>query len=513
MTVIKEESRNLSIREALDYGVGFAERGKYANAEALFRGVLIHEPQNFEAFERLGSVLFEQRQFYEALYWFWRGIKVARRQPLALTNYGLTLAQLGHADEGLPYLQRAAAICEQGASEPVKALVWNNLGNTLERLGKFKEALPALDKGIKYDPVGPFPRYNRGIVLIRLGRYEEAVTSLNEALKFHHQQPIPNNHEIADVHYNRGMALLTLGDLKNGFADYEYRLQTSENQDHNFGFPPEKKWNGEELGDTPLLIIGEQGLGDNIQFLRFLPEALKRAPNLTLAVHSAVAPMVREQWPNVPLLPAKTEIPHDQIGRWCAMMSLPHALGIERESDLPMPWFPALDPARVNALLSEGNHGGLRVGVCWAGNFNHKNDHNRSIPLDLLHRLFETGCQFVSIQQLRPGEEAPFSKLKETYGIETHDLTDMRDTAAIIAGCDLVISADSAMAHLSGSIGRPTWVLIPAQNTDWRWQLHRKDSPWYPSMRLWRQERGKGWGPVIDAMADWLRALRQEEAA
>lgn len=511
---MKEEIRDLSIGEALDLGAQFMRAGSFENAATMFRGVLAHEPNNFEAVERLGSSLFEQGRHCEAFYWFWRGRELDRRHPLALTNYGLTVSQLGHPEKGLSDLERAAAIAERSAAPHVRALVWNNLGNTLERLGRYKDALVALDKGIACNPEDAFPQYNRGIVMIRLGRHEEAIESFDRCLALHALNLRPRPGEIADARYNRGMARLALGDLKGGFEDYEYRLTTTENKEPNFGFPPDKKWKGEALPDTPLLIIGEQGLGDTIQFLRFIPEARRRARKLTLSVQSAIAPMVRQEWPDIPLLPAKTTIAHDQIGRWAPLMSLPHLLGIGKESELPPPWFPPLDDARFDRFMLElPSLSPLRVGVCWAGNFHHQNDANRSVPIDVFARIFDLPFDFISLQQLRPGEIEQFAELRQKHAnLAAFDLADLQDTAVIAASCNLVISADTAVAHLAASIGRPTWVLIPAQNTDWRWQLNRNDSPWYPSARLWRQERGKGWAPLVSAIVKELHQIAVQRA-
>ena len=505
----ESQSLELTIEQALDLGIQFMHAGNYPSAITMFRGVLVHDPEHFEAIERLGSALFEASQYHEAFFLFWRGREIDRKHPMALTNYGLTLAQLGQAEKGLPDLERAAVIAERGVDRHVRALVWNNLGNTLERLGKYKDALHALDKGIANAPEDPFPWYNRGIVMLRLGRHGEAIDSLENAIARHAKNAQAKANEVADCHYNRGMARLALGDLKGGFADYEYRLTTSENENPSFGFPADKKWQGEELGETPLLIVAEQGLGDTIQFLRFIPEALRRAPNLMLAVQTALAPMVKACWPDLPLVPARAEIQHDKIGRWAGLMSLPYLFGTSSDKQLPPPWVPMLDHGRV--ALSDA---GFKAGVCWAGNFRHKNDQNRSVPLDIFARVFDAPCRFYSLQQLRPGEERPFAELRATYeNLWAAELTDLRDTAAIIAHCDLVISADTAVAHLAASIGVPTWILIPAQNTDWRWQLERTDSPWYPSATLWRQKRGEGWDDVIQAIRRSLTALAAGERA
>jgi tetratricopeptide (TPR) repeat protein len=508
-----EESKTLSIGEALDLGVESAMSGNHKGAMVLFRGVLQHEPENFEAIERLGASLFELGQHYEALYWFWRGKKINRRHPLALTNYGLCLSQLGHCEEGLEDLRLAAFHAEKNdATNSVKALVYNNLGNTLERLTRHSEALEALEKGIAYNERDPFPHYNRGIALLRLNRQHEAIAALERSIEL---RP-PDMDSVsrlnnADAHYNRGMAHLLLGNLKQGFADYEARLTSSDNKTPNLGLPPEKQWQGEPLDGKRLLVHGEQGLGDTIQFLRFLPLIMQRCENVHLVVHSAMRPFANAI-PGLTVSGGNEPLP--EYDYWIALMSLAHRLGIEREEDIPKPWLPDAITSEHNTQWAAKLPQGFRVGICWAGNFIHKNDKHRSVPLATFARLFDAPAQFISLQQMRSGETREFAELKNRHpNITALWLDDFRDTAAVMLNCDLVISADTAVAHMAASLDVPTWILIPCYSTDWRWQIKRTDSPWYPSATLFRQSKIGDWATVIDKMKKQLAASRQQQAA
>jgi tetratricopeptide (TPR) repeat protein len=498
------EAGRISINDALAQGVKLLHSGGYREAETLFRGVLMHEPEHPVAIRNLSCALVEQEDLYEALYWALRAKKLDRRNALSLTNLGLIWSQLGHPDEGLPELERATVIADRDAPRHIRAMVWNNFGNTLERVGRYREALTALDSGIKNNPSDPFPRYNRGIVLIRLGRHQEGIASLDKALELY--GPNANPREIADCRYNRGLACLALGNISEGFEDFEYRLLTT-GQGINHGFPEEMKWDGSPLGDTPLLILAEWGLGDTIQFLRFIPEVLRRAPNLTLAVQSVLGEMVKECWPEVKLIPAKTVIGHKDMGKWAAVMSLAHLCGVRKEADIPLPWHPHIG-ARILPPTDC-----MRIGVCWAGNPKHKNDRNRSIPLEVFGQLFKLPYEFISLQRVREEEKPIFAELQAMQpNVRSFDLTDLRDTATLIGNCNLVISADTAVAHLAASIGVPTWILIPAVNVDWRWQLKGTKTAWYPNATLWRGNKAAEWRDVINAMADKLR-LTTEEAA
>ena len=512
------EEGAISIGEALDAGTALAIAGEHVKAMELFKGVLIHEPQNFEAIQRLGSSLFESSRYHEALYWFWRGRKINRRHPLALTNYGLCLSQLGHPDEGLVDLQRAAIRVEkEPVSNGVKALVYNNLGNCLERLKMHPEALVALDKGIACNPSDPFPHYNRGIALVRLNRYEDGIKALERSLELQPPAESVSRLNNADARYNRGMARFALGDLKGGFEDYEYRLLTSEHQENN-GLPTEKKWDGGPL-DAPLLVVAEQGLGDTIQSLRFIPALLARGHRVILAVQPALAPMVKDVWPDIETIAGNTQVQNDTYGAWVLLMSLPYWLGIEKESDLPAPWRPIIDGERIEKWQGHLNpfKGITNVGICWSGNFQHKNDEHRSIPLKQFATLFDANADvnFVSLQQMRPGETHEFAELKKDHSnLSALLLQDFRNTAAVMLNLDLVITVDTAVAHLAASLGVPTWILIPKYSTDWRWQLKRTDSPWYPSARLYRQTKVGDWDTTLkQARGDLTEMAARDRAA
>ena len=508
-----EETRDLSIGGALDLGVQFAMSGQHENAIGLFRGVLIHEPENFEAIERLGASLFETRRIHEALYWFWRGRRLNRRHPMALTNYGLCVCDLGHPEEGVVDLERAVRNAEKmpELSPEAKALCYSNLGNTLEKLHRYEDALVALDKAVTINPKDNFPHYNRGIVLLRLNRQAEGIASLERAIEIN-----PND---ADAHYNRGMARLLRGDLKGGFEDYEYRLVTSSNDVMNLGLPAQNKWHGTEplVGKT-ILVHCEQGLGDDIQFFRFLPELIRMADpaKVLLICHSAVRPLLAPM-ERVTVLPPGHTFHHNDYDYWVASMSLPLCLGTT-EATIPAPWHPVIEPERIEKWFSavrSPERGICTVGVCWAGNFQHKNNRHRSIDLKDFSRVFAArGCSFVSVQQVVSGDAELFVDIQaKNANVRAFKFDDFRDTGAALLNCDIVLSVDTAVAHLSASLGIATWILIPCFGCDWRWQLERIDSPWYPSARLIRQDRIGDWAPTLKDVTEALEKEAESRSA
>lgn len=504
---------SLSIGQALDMGFERAMAGDHKGAMALYRGVLLHDPTNFEAILRLGVSLFETGDSHEALYWFWRGRKISRRHPLALTNYGLCLSKLGHHEEGLENLSRAAQIAEKNKetiAPAVMSLIYNNLGNTLELIGQYKDALVALDRGISYRQNDAFPHYNRGIVLRRLNRPQEALAAFDRCIELH---GVINPATVAHVNnfdaiYNRGIVHLTFGNLKQGFADYEYRLITSEAEVPNFGLPIDKKWRGEGINGKTVLVYCEQGFGDTIQFVRFLPRLVSMGAKVQIIPQTQLRGVI--QVPGVEELPPGQKLDYDY---WVALMSLPMMFGIESERDIPPPWWPSPDGVRLTQWARQidsisPNRGRTRVGICWAGSFRHRNDSHRSIALKEFAKLFSAPhCDFISLQQMRAEDTETFATLKKTHAnLSAILFDDFRDTAAAICQLDLVITVDTSVAHLAASLGVPTWILVPAFSTDWRWGLERTNSPWYPTARLFRQSKVGDWRSAIEDVRrhlDW----------
>jgi hypothetical protein len=254
--------------------------------------------------------------------------------------------------------------------------------------------------------------------------------------------------------------------------------------------------------------------------MRFTPELFRRGAKVLTIAHSPIKPLLYD--PRMNVLPAGQKLAGRDVegeadavryDRWVGICSLPYYIGLEREDQIPPPWrlFPG-DAVEVwGPRLGPSS---FRVGVCWAGNFQHKNDRHRSVPLSIFAKLFELPYDFVSVQQARQGEEEELAALcKRHSNLTALALDDFRNTAAVLLNCHVVVTADTSVAHLAGTLGIPTWVLIPKFGTDWRWQLERTDSPWYPSVTLYRQTKIGDWRSVLDRVKRDLAETAAQRAA
>ena len=315
------------------------------------------------------------------------------------------------------------------------------------------------------------------------GRFAEAARVARQGLAITPQ--------IAPLHNTLALALLARGDYEAGWCEYEWRR-------HVPGFPVlhGAEWQGERRAGT-LLVHAEQGMGDSLMLARYLPLAAERVGRVILACQAPLVPLLRRL--GVGVLATGGMLPRHDC--WVVMASLPHRFGTRLDS-IPSPTgYLAPDPARASAwarLLP----GRRRIGLVWAGNPGLPGDGQRSIPLDQLAPLLATpGLDFFSLQV---GERARDIAGRPDIVDLSPRLTDFGETAAVVANLDLVIAVDTAVAHLAAGLGRPTWIMLPAV-ADWRWLTRRADSPWYASVRLFRQARADDWTPVIRRVAASLR--------
>jgi tetratricopeptide (TPR) repeat protein len=403
------------------------------------------------------------------------------RASQAMINLGVILQKQERLDEALTFYRRAAEL-------PHPAVLHSNLGALYRSLGRFDEARAAYGMALGREPNSVSYLYNYGNLLKEIGDLDGSIAAYRRGLAIE-----PEN---ASVHWNLSLALLAAGRLKEGFNEYEWRWQYK-------GFPSKRRdfkqpmWNGRPCPGRTLLIHTEQGMGDVLQFMRFLPLIVTRAGGARVVFEchkplmrlfeglTGLAQMVERLGPE--------PLPHFDLH--LPLMSAAHVLGIDTLDELPrdVPFIPMPDPAWFP--VPEARADRLKVGLVWAGNPQFSGDRMRSTRLETVLPLIDVaGTQVFSLQKGEPEaqlKDAPpaLIRLNERIG-------DFRDTAAAMLQLDLVITTCTSVAHLAGALGRPVWVML-SHAPDWRWLLGRDDCPWYPSARLFRQRGPADWSGVV----------------
>jgi hypothetical protein len=333
-------------------------------------------------------------------------------------------------------------------------------------------------------------------VLTQLHRFAEAIAAYQRVLVLDPANAAAEC-DLAQLH------LLT-GDFEAGWAGREARWKLATTYP-KFSQP---MWLGQEPVDgKTLLVYADEGMGDSIQFARYVPELTARGARVILVVEAPVVPLL-SGFSDIAQCIAKPLGTPPAYDMHCPMCSLPFAFGTRLDS-IPSAtsYVPKPPEDRVRAWQERlGPRTKLRVGLIWSGNPLHGNDHNRSLPLGLLIPLLDTDATFVSLQRdPRPGDRVVLSERGDIRDF-TADLTDFSETAALMSCLDLVITVDTGAAHLSAALGRPTWILLP-YTPDYRWLLDREDSPWYPTVRLFRQTESREYESVLDRVRDELKTL------
>jgi len=453
-----------------------------ADAEQYFKRILAGEGGHALAHNNLGVLHLEQGRRIEAETAFRLSLKLQPAAPDTLGNLGRCLQLQGRLTEAEELLRRALEL------QPDHAEALNNLAIVLNLQGRLPEAEALLRKLLALRPNHVDAHTNLGNILLLGCRCAEAVAEYETALRL---QPAS-----IFTRFNLGAALLLNGDFARGLPEYEARLLEDPARVARHAHRP--RWDGRSsLEGKTLMLFAEQGLGDTLQFLRYVPLLKSRGARVLLEVQAPLLPLLAG-WPGVEaVFEQGASLPDYDFQ--CPFLSLPLVMGTRLNS------IPALGPVFSIPEIKEAEwqrrlakHGpGRRVGLVWSGNPKHQNDHNRSLPLSSLGGVLrQPGLRFFSLQkEKRPGDAGLLSTYPSVVDLGP-ELGDFCDTAAVLRCLDLVVTVDTSVAHLSATLGRPTWLLI-SYSPDWRWMLGREDSPWYPSVRLFRQASHGDWAGVL----------------
>ena len=527
-------------------GIISQSRGELAEAAEAFRQTLARRPQHAEALSNLGAVLQQQEHFAGAaealrgaialkpelaeaysnlggnLWWQGdlagaeancrRAIELKPWLAEAHSNLGHVLEDQGDLEAALQCYQRAIAL------HPERAAAHKDLGGNFWRQGDLARAEETCRKAIELDPKFAEAYGNLGHVLTDRGDLEGALMCYRQAMALK-SEPVEAHSELRANHwkggdmaaeesyrlrpsagqflYYGGLVHLLRGEFSKGWANYEYRWQTRRLRRTQRDFT-EPLWRGEALHGERILLHAEQGLGDTIQFARYVSMVAARGGEVVLEAQPELCRLLAG-------IEGATEViargdPLPEFEWQCPLLSLPLAFRTEL-AGIPA-WVPyvtadAVEVAKWSRRLAKEK---LRVGLVWAGNPKHLRDTQRSIKLEQLEPLGRVDAAFYSLQKGLAAVGPPCALAGMEMSNLGPELKDFADTAAVLAALDLVVTVDTAVAHLAGALGKPVWILL-AHSPDWRWLLGREDSPWYPSARLFRQPSLGDWDSVITRMA------------
>ncbi len=457
--------------------------GQPDKAAGCFREALARNPNLPDVWINQGIALQNCQRHEEAVESLRRGLTANPGHSEAALALATSLHSLGRNNQAIETLTKAAE------KHPKNGKIWGNLGVLHEKADNLSEAVKFYDKAIALGPDDAQALFNRGSSLVQMLRLAEARRDWNAAVRIKPEDALTKNN----------LAILELldGNLPLGFDLFEARWQVRHKK-----FPiPLPEWDGSSLSGKHILLYVEQGLGDMLQFCRYVP-LLKRKYACRISI--AALPTLHGVLRSLEGADLVVDIhpPYPAADVQCSLLTVPRFVGTTLETiPAEVPYLHA-DPASAArwkdriAGLPGGNSGKRRVGLFWQGT---QVDPNRTIRLADLAALFTVpNTQFVSLQK-GPGEEE-LSQGNYPISAIGHELTNYSDTAAVLANLDLLITIDTSIAHCAGAMARPTWTFIPYR-PDWRWLMQRPDSPWYPTMKLYRQHTRKDWSQAIAAVA------------
>lgn len=467
-------------------GLVMAETRRLDEAEGAFRQAIALAPDYAEAFYNLGVTLVATGRPAEAEAAYRQALNLTPRFPLASNNLGCLLRDAGR------FTEAEAAFRDAAEGQQIDAL--HNLGCLLRDVGRSEEAESAFAELVRIAPDSHLAHNSVGVLRVKEGRFAEAETAFVSALR---AKP-----DFAEARFNLSLIQLARGDFENGWAGYEYRWTSALKKFHR-AFP-QPLWRGETFAGRTLLLHCEQGAGDSLQFIRYLPWVLARGGRVVLECPASLYRLFKVL-PGVAAV-IQTGEPLPDFDLHCPLMSLPLAFDTRVDSIpagvpylVPPPEAVAAAP-RIAALP----HAPLKVGVVWAGNPGHLNDGNRSIPFeDFAPLLAVPGITWVILQKDRRPEDFPQLAERRGWFDPMPNVRDFADTAAIVQQLDLVIGVDTSVIHLAGALAKPVWMLVAASH-DWRWMFELKSSPWYPTAQVFRQDSPNDWRAVIERVAACL---------
>lgn len=469
-------------------GIALQGSGRQDEAADCFLKAMQVQPAFSDAYLSLGKLRCAQAHFQDAAVVFRSALLLQPENAAAYNGLGVALKGLGQMEMALNAFRQALNF------SPDSAEIHNNLGNALKSLGDLAGAAASYRTALQLNPDNARTWSNLGNTLQATGEIDGALACLEKAVAL---QP-----DFAEGHWNLGVACLLTGNYLAGWREYEWGIAAGQRIFPAFSQP---RWQGEKLAGRTILLCGEQGFGDTIQFSRYVGALARQGARVILACQKELVGLL-SRCAGIDRVLALDELNNEtaQFDYWTPLMSVPGLLGTTLENIPQHVPYITPEPAKVDYWCEKLAGQELKIGIAWAGRPTHQDDRKRSCALSAFSPLLGLGGgRFLSLQKGTASSE--LREMPEVNDLAP-DLHDFTDTAAVIMNLDLVISVDTSVAHLTGALGKPVWVLLPYA-PDWRWLLSREDSPWYPSARLFRQGVAGNWEDVLLRVRDQLREM------
>jgi tetratricopeptide (TPR) repeat protein/glycosyltransferase involved in cell wall biosynthesis len=537
LTASPTQNSKLKTQNSLKLARKHLHQRELTKTEALCREILRTEPEQVNALNLLGLAADYRSKFSTAIAVYQRAISCHPDDPEAYNNLGNTLQRQGKFEAAIPYYDRAIAL------KPDYTQALNNRGAALEEVGRYEESIASYDRALELRPDYADAHYNQGNAYRGKGDYAGAIACYRRALELdpnyvmaynnaglsyydmgeperaiaEYRKALEIDPDCADAHLNLSLALKITGNLLEAWTEYEWRwraIKATLQPPLPAGVP---QWDGSDLNGKTILLRAEQGLGDTLHFIRYIPLVAERGGRIILECQPPLKPLLVD-FPNVAQVIQQGE-PLPDCDTYLPLLSLPYVFGTTMETiPAEVPYLGSQEPGARSResknLKSKIQNPKSKIGFVWAGSPTHRSDRRRSCPLEQFVPLFEWAAhaQTIALYSLqvgsRAGEIAPYLN---QYPIEdlSAELQDFADTAAVLEDLDLVITVDTSVAHLAGAMGKPVWVLL-AYAADWRWfqvsnPATRSQSLWYPTARLFRQPQAGDWEAVIREVVGALR--------
>ncbi len=489
-----------TIEQLLSQGIEHQRSGRAGQAEAVYRTILQRHRNLPEAYEQLGTLLLERGAFAEAADSLRRAFDLDPSRTSALRNLCIALVRIDTTlvdprgrEVARRYLARAAGLPCASADE------WFIRALALIALEEPERANLSCREALKLNPSFLPARMNLGITASFLGRNDEALEAYRSVVEAQPESPM--------AHVSYGMALLFAGRYLEGWQHYSWRWKAPPPSEQPRPYP-QPIWRGQEVNGKRVLLYAEQGFGDTINFVRYAPLVAQRGAKVIVQCPPALAKLLART-PGIESVISEND-PLPSFDFHASMMDLPMVFGTTLQTIPAQVPYLKCDPVKVErwvARLAADEPNGrpaMRIGLCWSGNPRRNQNRIRSIPLEMLSPLGALGphVRFISLQK---GFSARNSGVAQWLTDYDNELTDFDETAALMMNLDLIITVDTAIAHLAGALARPTWTML-CLGPDWRYMAARADIPWYPTMQLIRQTRWNDWTPVVEQIVHMLEA-------